>query len=77
MFSILIAALFATLTLAAATPEHSGCDVSKDTMDLPDGQTQLVTPTDSKPRFIGIGVGVQNYTCSSAGTFTYVLKSWA
>ncbi|KAJ6489957.1 hypothetical protein C8R45DRAFT_868093 [Mycena sanguinolenta] len=38
-------------------------------MDLPSNQTALVAPTTS-PLFVALGVGVQNYTCSST-TSTY------
>lgn len=41
-------------------------------MDVPAGQTQLVVPT-TPPSYILLGVGVQNYTCSSAGTYTLVM----
>ncbi|KAJ7018187.1 hypothetical protein C8F04DRAFT_1214700 [Mycena alexandri] len=38
-------------------------------MDLPTGQTQLVSPT-TAPLFVALGVGVQNYTCN-ASTLKY------
>ncbi|KAI0090379.1 hypothetical protein BDY19DRAFT_855119, partial [Irpex rosettiformis] len=31
--------------------------------------TPLATPLASGPRFIGLAIGTQNYTCSSAGTY--------
>jgi hypothetical protein len=34
-------------------------------MDLPSGQTQLVAPT-TAPLFVALGVGIQNYTCTTA-----------
>jgi len=39
--------------------------------DLPSNQTLLVAPS-SAPNFVALGVGVQNYTCSSTGTFTNI-----
>ena len=48
------------------------CDVSGAVMDLPPNQSQLVTPPGEKPMYIALGVGVQNYTCSSTGTFSFV-----
>jgi len=30
----------------------------------------LPVPTDSKPTYVALGVGVQNYTCTAAGNFT-------
>jgi len=58
--------------LALPSPRSSGCNISKATMPLPSGASTLVAPSTPSPRFIGIGVGVQNYTCSTAGTFTSV-----
>ncbi|KAF7332949.1 hypothetical protein MVEN_02400800 [Mycena venus] len=40
------------------------CDTSGAVMDLPSGQTALVSPT-TAPLFVLLGVGVQNYSCSS------------
>ncbi|KAJ7590835.1 hypothetical protein C8J56DRAFT_1003476 [Mycena floridula] len=50
-------------------PECSGCDISHAKVDVPAGQTIMVPPTLSVS-FLAIGVGVQNYTCSSAGNYT-------
>ncbi|KAJ7469775.1 hypothetical protein B0H11DRAFT_1653001, partial [Mycena galericulata] len=44
------------------------CETSDATMDLPANQTLLVSPT-SAPLFVLLGVGIQNYTCSAAGTY--------
>jgi len=46
------------------------CDISS-TLVLPSTQTALVPPS-SPASFVLLGVGFQNYTCSSAGTYTYV-----
>ncbi|KAK7681368.1 hypothetical protein QCA50_015459 [Cerrena zonata] len=72
MYSVLATVLFATLALAVPTFKLNGCDVSKANMSLPSGQTLLVAPTDTKPRFISIGVGVQNYSCSTTHTYTSI-----
>ncbi|KAJ7828451.1 hypothetical protein B0H14DRAFT_2290323, partial [Mycena olivaceomarginata] len=45
------------------------CDPSKAVMDLPANQTALVSPT-TAPLFVILGVGIQNYSCSST-TSTY------
>ena len=47
------------------------CQISS-VPDLPSGQTTLSIPSGQKPLHVGLGVGVQNYTCSTAGTYTYV-----
>ncbi|KAJ7185284.1 hypothetical protein C8R46DRAFT_845430, partial [Mycena filopes] len=39
------------------------CSTAGAVMDLPAGQTQLVSPT-TAPLYVALGVGVQNYTCS-------------
>ncbi|KAH7103757.1 hypothetical protein BKA62DRAFT_696357 [Auriculariales sp. MPI-PUGE-AT-0066] len=48
------------------------CDVSDVKPWLPADQQNVTVPMDQKPRFITVGVGVQNYTCSDAGKFTSV-----
>ncbi|KAI0792315.1 hypothetical protein C8Q75DRAFT_752322 [Abortiporus biennis] len=70
MLASIFTILFSSLALAAPSLKISGCDVSKAKLSLPTGQTQLVTPTTTAPAFIGIGVGIQNYTCASAGTYS-------
>jgi len=45
------------------------CEASKALMNLPANQTALVSPT-TAPLFVLLGVGIQNYTCSST-TSTY------
>ncbi|KAI0739099.1 hypothetical protein C8Q80DRAFT_230337 [Daedaleopsis nitida] len=47
----------------------AACKFDKFVPKFPDGQTQLVAPSEP-PSFIGLAFGVQNYTCSSAGNFT-------
>ena len=59
--------------LSAPSLKTSQCDVSHVTMNLPGsmhtGSTPLATPLASGPKFIGVAVGVQNYTCASTGTY--------
>ena len=79
-------AVFATLVLAAsaaiAAPQFSpppaglGSTLSgkhtcaiKQTLTVPTNQTVLTNPT-TAASFVLLGVGVQNYTCSAAGTYT-------
>ncbi|KAJ6474490.1 hypothetical protein C8R47DRAFT_1187471 [Mycena vitilis] len=71
MFAVqLVGALSAAALLVSSTPlAATGCDSSKAVMDLPTNQTALVNPT-SAPLFVMLGVGVQNYSCSST-TSTY------
>jgi hypothetical protein len=77
--SQLLFTLFALFTpLVAATFRGFGpskftrCDVSNAQIDLPSDQSQLVLQSEEKPKYIALGLGVQNYTCSSSGTFTWV-----
>ncbi|KZV72710.1 hypothetical protein PENSPDRAFT_683451 [Peniophora sp. CONT] len=87
MFSWLTLSLVAALAVssafaapsARASPDFqpptktTGCPVSASVLQkiIPPGQTALVAPS-SPPKFVGLGVGVQNYTCSPAGTFTNI-----
>ncbi|KAH9939559.1 hypothetical protein B0H21DRAFT_35619 [Amylocystis lapponica] len=50
----------------------SGCDISTFVPTIPSGQTLVLPPTNATPSFIGLAFGVQNYTCTSAGTYTNV-----
>ncbi|KAJ6564042.1 hypothetical protein B0H19DRAFT_942636 [Mycena capillaripes] len=63
----LFIALLSAAAFVSAAPGPSGptanCDTSTAVMDLPAGQTQLVSPT-TAPLFILLGVGIRNYTCS-------------
>jgi len=65
MFRLLV--VLTTAALAAAWTSTSaasvGCDLSDARIQVPVNQTQLVAP-DYAPRYIGIGVGTQNYTCN-------------
>ena len=67
----------ASAAAAAAAPSvKARCNVSKDTLIMPStattGSTPLATPIADGPKFIGIGVGTQNYTCTSTGIYAYV-----
>lgn len=75
MLAKLSSVLFlASSAFAAATPliQITGCNVQHANPNLPSGQTMLTVPTGEVVTNIGLGVGVQNYTCASTGTFTYV-----
>ncbi|KAJ7104396.1 hypothetical protein B0H15DRAFT_809854 [Mycena belliarum] len=78
MFSFqLLSTLSSVALLVSAAPAFPGhafpafpkkgackCDTSAANMNLPANQTQLVTPT-TAPLYVALGVGIQNYTCSS------------
>ncbi|KAJ7500032.1 hypothetical protein FB451DRAFT_1335035 [Mycena latifolia] len=59
----------ARIILPGPPADDDCCDTSKAVMNLPANQTALVSPT-SAPLFVMLGVGIQNYTCSST-TSTY------
>ncbi|KAF7794780.1 hypothetical protein EIP86_005922 [Pleurotus ostreatoroseus] len=44
------------------------------TMHLATVHGSLVPPTNATPVYVGIGFGVQNYTCTPANNFTYVSR---
>jgi len=69
-FLLLISLAFVASTLAAPS-KHSGCDISGAKLDLPPGQTALVQPT-TPLTYVVLGVGYQNYTCSSSSNYTSV-----
>jgi len=72
MLAAVLLTLFASSALSAPNTKRALCDVSHLSVPLPGDQTTLVQPTSSSPTFIGVGVGVQNYTCGSTGTYTNV-----
>lgn len=53
------------------------CDISSFVPSFPANQTQLVVPTNETAHFLGVAFGVQNYTCSSTNTYTYVASALA
>ncbi|KAJ7249770.1 hypothetical protein B0H12DRAFT_1324409 [Mycena haematopus] len=66
----LLGALCSSALLVSGVPLVTRtCDTSSAVMDLPSGQTALVSPT-TAPLFVLLGVGIQNYSCSST-TSTY------
>jgi len=48
-----------------------GCPIADATLTFPEGQTALSIPSGQVPNHILLGKGVQNYTCSASGTYTY------
>lgn len=65
--SLFITAVLAVAALAA--PFSSGnCDIQHAQIGLPANQTALAQPSDA-PSFVLLGVGVQNYTCTTNGTY--------
>jgi hypothetical protein len=49
----------------------ASCPTANATLTFPDGQTALSVPPGQVPNHILLGTGVQNYTCSASGTYTY------
>jgi len=73
MFAALaLTLLSATVAFALPSARSSGCSLTKAILSLPTGQSILVAPSTPTPHYIGIGVGVQNYTCTSGGNYTNV-----
>ena len=73
--SLLVFALAVTAVSAAPNVKRDVmCNVSGDAIPFPstanDPPTPLASPIAGGPKFIGLGVGVQNYTCASTGTFS-------
>ncbi|CAE6436856.1 unnamed protein product [Rhizoctonia solani] len=80
---MLFSALLTTLTISILTSaaqaiplanapsriKLTGCPISNAKLSVPSGQTAVTVPS-GNPVYIALGVGVQNYTCGSTGTFT-------
>jgi hypothetical protein len=64
------------LNLASVRPLSNivSCPTTSAVLSLPGNQTTLAVPAGQKPINIALGIGTQNYTCSSAGTYTYVIS---
>ncbi|KAG9119454.1 hypothetical protein FRC07_005510 [Ceratobasidium sp. 392] len=71
IFAAATTLFLSALSLVSAAPalKTYGCDVSEALLDLP-SQNFLNIPDNAKPSYITLGVGTQNYTCSSAGNYT-------
>ncbi|KAF8199207.1 hypothetical protein K438DRAFT_1583492 [Mycena galopus ATCC 62051] len=65
----LLGALTSAALLVSGIAVDTTCNTSKAVMDLPANQTLLVSPT-TAPLYVALGVGVQNYSCTST-TSTY------
>ena len=62
--------LIITLVLAVLAAPVQRCDISNVQLSLPsNNRTAFSTPTCPLTSLV-LGVGVQNYTCSTAGTYT-------
>ncbi|CAE6462190.1 unnamed protein product [Rhizoctonia solani] len=71
-FSVFTTIMALALTLTSATPtrNHYGCDVSHDVLDLPPTQSNISIPNETRPKYITLAVGTQNYTCTNSGTYS-------
>ncbi|KDN34289.1 hypothetical protein RSAG8_12614, partial [Rhizoctonia solani AG-8 WAC10335] len=67
-FSVLATAALMASTLAAPAAKTYGCDVSSARLVLP-SSSGISIPSGVKPKYIVLGVGTQNSTCNSAGTY--------
>ncbi|KAF8273167.1 hypothetical protein EI94DRAFT_1655194 [Lactarius quietus] len=69
MFTLpLLSLLLATTALAAPSPRGERT-VPSSALPLPKDQTQLIAPNTAAD-YVVLGLGTQNYTCTSAGTYT-------
>ncbi|KAG6812886.1 hypothetical protein H0H92_015621 [Tricholoma furcatifolium] len=72
-FTFLILTL-SSIVIAAPSNEvlkRASCDLSHATVDIPSNQTVLNAAT-APLSYVAVAIGVQNYTCSSSGTYTNV-----
>ncbi|KAB5589396.1 putative effector protein [Ceratobasidium theobromae] len=71
LVSSLAAVIASAMALVSASPmkKWHGCDVSGAELDLP--STNVISvPKGTKPEYIVLGIGTQNYTCTAAGNYT-------
>lgn len=73
----LVSAASLPLALPLARDTHAegfsldrGCDISSAVLEVPEG----ITPPSGVAKYLTVGVGTQNYTCSDAGNYTYVFE---
>jgi len=71
LFTLISTSLLAVASTLAAPARLVGCPVTQATLPLPTNQTVITTPTDAAVFAVGLGVGVQNYTCTN-GAFTSI-----
>jgi len=69
LVALLMAAQAAVITAAPSNHRLTDCSLADAKPDLPANQTQLVQPSGA-PKYVALGVGVQNYTCGAAGTYS-------
>ena len=72
--SMLFALCASGVALALPATRTSKCNAATKTLVIPTSTvgTPLASPV-GPASFVALAVGVQNYTCSTAGTFTYVV----
>jgi len=68
LFVVLMLSIAFGFSTPLSTNPKSACSTSAIQLTVPAGQTVLTQPT-TAPSFVFLGVGVQNYTCSSASTY--------
>ena len=71
MYHLLALSLAPLLYPSTVHAIQRGCDVRNAKLELPTNQKILVLEPDIYPVSIVEGLGTQNYTCSSSGTYMY------
>jgi len=74
MFGALLSVVaLSQLVTASPTPSQYNCPTQNDVLQLSPWQSQLFVPPGEKPAYTVLGLGVQNYTCSSTtGLYTSI-----
>jgi hypothetical protein len=57
-------------SIASLALSITRCNTTTDVVDVPPSQTLLPANSSFPVSFVALGIGVQNYTCGSTGTFT-------
>jgi len=67
MFSFLLTTSLLVVPILASPIFQTDCQIQGARLSLPSNQNAIVAPTYA-PQFIGLGVGVQNYTCNTTSS---------
>ncbi|PAV19911.1 malate dehydrogenase [Pyrrhoderma noxium] len=68
-----IVTLALSASIAFALPRRSTtCNIPKTKPSLPSNETSICIPDGQSVHTVALGVGYQNYTCSSAGTYSSI-----
>ncbi|KAI0031349.1 hypothetical protein K488DRAFT_52295 [Vararia minispora EC-137] len=74
LFVSLLALASKALAIPAALTQSGQCSVPASILKgiIPSSDQSTLIPPSTHPKFVALGIGVQNYTCSSSGAFANI-----